>query len=119
VSVQNNEYLSYVRLILGLYILKILQQGPRHGNKITEEIKRCTNDLFTPNTNILYPLLRKMEDKNYIVGQWEHPDTRSKRIYTITETGIGRIPALEIMLEERLKQSEAKIAILRANLLAH
>lgn len=116
-STNNNSFLSYMRLVLGLYILKILQQGPVHGNKLAEEIKCRTQHAYSPNTNLLYPLLRLMEEKGYIVGAWDSPDTRSKRVYTITEAGIARIPALEVMMEERLKQLESKIAILRTDLL--
>lgn len=116
-SVQNNDYLSYIRLVLGLYILKILQQGSMHGNKLAEEIKRRTENTFTPNTNALYPLLRLMEEKGYVIGKWDNPATRSKRNYTITAAGIARIPDLEIMLEERLIEKEAKIAILRLDLI--
>lgn len=114
---RNNDYLSYMRLVLGLYILKILRQGPAHGNKIAEEIKRRTEDFYTPNTNALYPLLRIMEERKYVVGEWNSPVTRGKRIYTITDAGIARMPALEAMMAERLRQSEAKIAILRSDLL--
>jgi PadR family transcriptional regulator, regulatory protein PadR len=114
---QSSDYLSYMRLVLGLYILKILRQGPAHGNKLAEEIKRRTQNTYTPNTNALYPLLRIMEEKNYVAGQWDSPVTRGKRVYTITEAGLARIPALEQMMEERLKQAEGKIAVLRSDLL--
>lgn len=116
-SVRNNDYVSYMRLVLGLYILKVLQHEPAHGNKLAEEIKRRTQNTYTPNTNALYPLLRIMEEKGHIVGKWNSPVTRNKRIYTITETGVARIPALELMLEERLQQMESRIAILRTDLL--
>jgi Predicted transcriptional regulators len=116
-SGNNDSYLSYMRLVLGLYILKVLQHGPAHGNKLAEEIKGRTENAYTPNTNALYPLLRIMEEKGYIVGKWDSPDTRNKRVYTVTEAGVARIPALEVMMEERLKQLESKIAILRSDLL--
>lgn len=114
---RNSDFVSYIRLILGLYILKILQLGPAHGNKLAEEIKQRTKNTYTPNTNALYPLLRIMEEKNYIVGEWDSPHTRGKRIYTITQAGVARMPALKLMMEERLKQSEEKIAILKSDLL--
>ncbi len=116
---KNNDQESQMRLILGLYILKILQQGPTHGNKLAAEIKRRTQDAYTPNTNALYPLLRTLEERGYIVGEWDSPVTRGKRIYNITDAGIARIPALESMLEERLIQAVRKIAILRTDLLGH
>jgi DNA-binding PadR family transcriptional regulator len=108
---------TQMRRILGLYILKILRQGPAYGNKLSIEIKQRTQDAFTPNTNALYPLLRKMEERGYITGEWESPDTRSKRIYTITDTGVAHIPELELKLQEQLRETERRIAILRADLL--
>jgi len=108
-----------MKLIIGMYILKILQQGPAHGNKLAEEIKRRTQDTITPNTNALYPLLRVMEERGYIVGEWDSPYTRGKRVSTITAAAADKIPAAELALEEYLKLSEQKIAILRRDLLGH
>jgi DNA-binding PadR family transcriptional regulator len=113
----NNYYVSYVRLVLGLYILKILRQEPAHGNKLAEEIKRRTQNAYTPNTNALYPLLRLLEERGYVIGEWNSPVTRSKRVYTITETGVARIPELEQMMEARIAQVEWKLSILRTDLL--
>ncbi|MDF9409703.1 PadR family transcriptional regulator [Pelotomaculum isophthalicicum JI] len=110
---------TLMRLIIGLYILKILQQGPAHGNKLATEIKRRTKDIYTPNTNALYPLLRTMEERGYICGEWDNPVTRGKRVYTIKDAGVARIPALESMMEDKLKQAERWITILRTDLLGH
>ncbi|MBP2654853.1 MAG: lineage-specific thermal regulator protein [Firmicutes bacterium] len=113
------DYESYMRLTLGLYILKILKHGPAHGNRMVTEINRRTEGAYTPNTNALYPLLRRLEEKSYIVGEWASSETRSKRIYTITEAGITRVPELEVLLEDRLKKLERKIKILRTDLLGN
>jgi DNA-binding PadR family transcriptional regulator len=114
---KKNNYETLLTLIIGLYILKILQQGATYGNKLANEIKRRTQDAYTPNTNALYPLLRIMEERGYIVGEWDSPVTRGKRIFTITEVGIARIAPLEIMLEERIQGVERRMTILRTDLL--
>ena len=114
---KQNNYTTMMNLILGLYILKILQQEASYGNKLATEIKRRTGEAYTPNTNALYPLLRIMEEKGYIVGQWDSPVTRGKRIFTITAVGIARIPALETMLQERIEEVERRMQILRKDLL--
>jgi len=60
---KKDEYKTGVKIITGLYILKIVQNGPAYGNKIAEEIKARTQNSITPNPNALYPLLRKMEGR--------------------------------------------------------
>jgi len=114
---KKNNYETLMNLIIGLYILKILQQEPAYGNKLAAEIKRRTQDCYTPNTNALYPLLRKMEERGYIVGEWDSLVTRGKRIFTITDGGIARIPALEVLLQERITEVERKMRLLRTDLL--
>lgn len=116
---KTSNYETLMNLIIGLYILKILQQESTYGNKLATEIKRRTQDAYTPNSNALYPLLRIMEEKGYIVGQWDSPVTRGKRIFSITDVGISRIPALEIMLRERIEDVERRMQILRGDLLGH
>ena len=112
-TVKMDEYKTGIKIITGLYILKILKNGPAYGNKISEEIKLRTKNLFTPNPNALYPLLCKMEEDRYIVGVWNNPVTRSKRIYKITEAGLLSVPVLESRVREELEERGRKIAILR------
>ncbi|OPY56195.1 MAG: Transcriptional regulator PadR-like family protein [Pelotomaculum sp. PtaU1.Bin035] len=116
---KKNEQETLARLIIGLYILKILEQGPAHGNKMAMEIKRRTQGIYTPNTNALYPLLRTMEERGYISGEWDSPVTRGKRVYTIKDAGVAYIPTLELMMQEKLKQAERWITILRTDLLGY
>lgn len=114
---KENNYTTFLNLIIGLYILKILQHKPTYGNKLSTEIKRRTQEAYTPNTNALYPLLRILEERGYIVGKWDNPITRGKRIFTITDAGIAHIAPLEVMMEERIQEVERKMEILRRDLL--
>lgn len=96
------DHIPWVKLILGLYILKILNRESAYGNQIAEQIKHRSNKVITPNTNALYPLLRRMEELGYVIGDWDNPDKRSKRIYHITDNGKDYIPVLEKKLGKDL-----------------
>ena len=39
------------------------------------------------NPNTMYPLLRGLESSGFIEGRWEHPEKRSRRLYTLTAEG--------------------------------
>jgi PadR family transcriptional regulator, regulatory protein PadR len=110
------DYKTWVKMITGLYILDILERSPAHGNKIAEEIKSRTAGTLTSNPNALYPLLRVMEERNYIVGTWDNPDTRNRRVYTITETGVSYIPTLREKVAHRINEMQRKLEILHNDL---
>lgn len=111
-----DNHIPWMKLILALYVLKILESDTTYGNKIAEAVKKRTNNAINPNTNALYPLLRVMEDRGYITGSWDNPDRRSKRIYYITKAGRDYVPLLEKKAQERLNEMESTILILRKNL---
>ena len=59
----------------------------QYGNRLIEEISRITEGVITVNPNTIYPLLRQMEARGLIKGDWEHPDRRTRRYYSITAAG--------------------------------
>ncbi len=78
---------QWKRLLTATFVLDILRRESSYGNKIEKEIYTRTNNVYRPNPNELYPVLRYMESKGYVVSEWDAPDRRSKRIYSITEKG--------------------------------
>ena len=46
-----------------------------------------TAGVLSVNPNTMYPLLRRLEDQGLIEGQWEHPERRSRRYYSLTGEG--------------------------------
>ena len=52
-----------------------------------ERISEVTEGVLSVNPNTMYPLLRQLEARGLIEGQWEHPERRSRRYYAITEEG--------------------------------
>lgn len=86
---------QWKRLLTATFVLDILSQGSNYGNRIEREIYERTNNVYRPNPNELYPVLRYMEGKNFVESSWDSPDKRSKRIYSITDKGRDAVPYMK------------------------
>ncbi len=75
------------RDVFPLLTLHLIAREPAYGNRLIEEIEAITDGIISVNPNTIYPLLRDLEARGLIEGQWEHPDRRTRRFYSITPTG--------------------------------
>lgn len=75
------------RAVLPLLVLHLINEGPSYGNQLIDRIGAMTEGVLTVNPNTMYPLLRQLEGKGFIEGQWEHPERRSRRYYSLTKEG--------------------------------
>jgi PadR family transcriptional regulator PadR len=75
------------RDVFPLLVLHLIEREPAYGNRLIEEIEGITNGVISVNPNTIYPLLRDLEARGLIEGQWEHPDRRTRRFYSITAAG--------------------------------
>jgi PadR family transcriptional regulator PadR len=75
------------RGILPLLVLHLINEGPSYGNQLIERIGGMTAGVLSVNPNTMYPLLRQLESRGFIEGQWEHPERRSRRYYSLTAKG--------------------------------
>lgn len=75
------------RDIFPLMILHFISSAPTYGKSIMTQIEDMTAGVMSANPNTIYPLLRELESRGLVRGQWEHPEKRSRRFYTITEEG--------------------------------
>lgn len=75
------------REVLPLLVLHLIASGPSYGNQLMDRIAGMTEGVLTVNPNTMYPLLRRLEARGLIAGQWEHPERRTRRFYSITESG--------------------------------
>jgi PadR family transcriptional regulator PadR len=90
------------KTILPLLTLHLLAEGPEHGYGLMERIAQMTGDIMPVNSNTMYPLLRRLEERGFIVGEWEHPDRRSRRTYRITASGIARYHQIKARMKPHL-----------------
>jgi PadR family transcriptional regulator, regulatory protein PadR len=75
------------REVLPLLVLHYISEGPSYGNQLMERISEVTAGVLSVNPNTMYPLLRQLESRGLIEGQWEHPERRSRRYYSLTDAG--------------------------------
>jgi PadR family transcriptional regulator, regulatory protein PadR len=75
------------REVLPLLVLHLIAQGPSYGNQLMERIGEMTAGVLSVNPNTMYPLLRQLEGRGLIRGEWEHPERRSRRYYSLTADG--------------------------------
>jgi len=87
------------RDVLPLPVLHYISGGPCYGNQLMERIASLTAGVLNINPNTMYPLLRELEERGLIKGEWEHPEKRSRRYYSLTKAGTAE---LDRLLEEVL-----------------
>jgi DNA-binding PadR family transcriptional regulator len=75
------------REVLPLLVLHLINEGPSYGNQLMERIAAMTAGVLSVNPNTMYPLLRQLEGRGVIQGEWEHPERRSRRYYVLTDEG--------------------------------
>jgi PadR family transcriptional regulator, regulatory protein PadR len=75
------------REVLPLLVLHLIAKGPSYGNQLMERIGDMTAGVLSVNPNTMYPLLRQLEARGLIKGEWEHPERRTRRYYALTAEG--------------------------------
>lgn len=68
---------------LRLYLLALLNEGPRHGYEVIQDLERRFNGLYTPSAGTVYPRLAKLEEEGLV----ERTEEGRKAVYRITEAG--------------------------------
>ncbi len=90
------------RDIFPLLILHLVREEPRYGNAIMAQIREMGAGAMSVSPNTVYPLLRRLEEKGYVRGEWERPETRSRRFYTITPRGEEKYQEIKERFEVHL-----------------
>src|SRR4051794_5885511 len=102
--------------LLPLLVLHFVADEPRYGNQLIERIGELTAGALTVNPNTMYPLLRQLEARGLVQGEWEHPERRSRRFYRITEAGLAERDVLAGEVGPRLQRIGRSIQAIRREL---
>lgn len=104
------------RQLLPLLVLHFASTEPTYGNQLIDRITSLTGGVLTVNPNTMYPLLRDFEARGLIEGQWEHPERRSRRFYSLTADGQEELARLLPGAREALDALDGTITRIRQEL---
>jgi DNA-binding PadR family transcriptional regulator len=94
---------------LRLYLLALLNEGPRHGYEVIRALEERFNGLYSPSAGTVYPRLAKLEEEGLV----ERSDEGRKAMYFITERGRAEVRdrALDLAdLQQDLDHSVRELA---------
>jgi DNA-binding PadR family transcriptional regulator len=94
---------------LRLYLLKLLDESPRHGYEVIRLLQDRFLGVYAPSPGTIYPRLARLEEDGLVT----HEEVDGKKVYRITDKGRAEINArLDDLadLEEELTQSVRDVA---------
>lgn len=106
----------FTKGLLPLYVLYILSLGPANGNDISHKIGERTNGLWVPSTGGIYPLLKKFEKENFVIGKWDDPKKKMQKIYTLTEQGQKEFENKKHLLKKKIEEALQVFKIIYSDL---
>lgn len=104
------------KTVFPVLILHLLERGPEHGLGLMQRIEKISGGLLAVNTNTVYPLLRRLEERGFVTGQWDHPTKRTRRLYTITPAGRERLARIKTNMLPYLQMLAQSVDRLRTEL---
>ncbi|MGW7460544.1 helix-turn-helix transcriptional regulator [Streptomyces sp. NPDC054797] len=97
---------------LRLYLLKLLDEAPRHGYEVIRLLEERFQGLYAPSAGTVYPRLAKLEAEGLVTYATEG----GRKVYSITEAGRaeladrgGELADLELEIRDSVTELAAEI----------
>ncbi|MFF8844635.1 helix-turn-helix transcriptional regulator [Streptomyces sp. NPDC015127] len=97
---------------LRLYLLKLLDEAPRHGYEVIRLLEERFHGLYAPSAGTVYPRLAKLEAEGLVT----HATEGGRKVYSITDAGraelagrSGELADLELEIRESVSELAAEI----------
>ncbi|WP_250297912.1 PadR family transcriptional regulator [Streptomyces sp. A 4/2] len=97
---------------LRLYLLKLLDEAPRHGYEVIRLLEERFQGLYAPSAGTVYPRLAKLEAEGLVT----HASEGGRKVYSITDAGraelagrSGELADLELEIRESVAELAAEI----------
>ncbi|MGL4572971.1 MAG: PadR family transcriptional regulator [Clostridium sp.] len=95
----------FTKGLLPIYVLHILNLGPTTGNYISHEIGTRTKGKWIPSTGGIYPLLKTLEKQGLVVGTWDDPKKKFRKIYSLTPSGKQEYLKKKFLLKPKIEEA--------------
>jgi len=99
---------------LRLYLLKLLDESPRHGYEVIRLLQDRFMGVYAPSPGTIYPRLARLEEEGLVT----HEEVDGKKVYSITDKGreeirarLGDLADLEDELTESLRDVAREISV--------
>ncbi|GAA3476511.1 PadR family transcriptional regulator [Streptomyces yanii] len=97
---------------LRLYLLKLLDEAPRHGYEVIRILEERFQGLYAPSAGTVYPRLAKLEAEGLVT----HATEGGRKVYSITAAGRaeladrgGELADLELEIRESVSELAAEM----------
>ncbi|MFB8759010.1 helix-turn-helix transcriptional regulator [Streptomyces nigra] len=97
---------------LRLYLLKLLDEAPRHGYEVIRLLEERFQGLYAPSAGTVYPRLAKLEAEGLVT----HTTEGGRKVYAITDAGraeladrSGELADLELEIRESVAELAAEM----------
>jgi DNA-binding PadR family transcriptional regulator len=97
---------------LRLYLLKLLDESPRHGYEVIRLLEERFQGLYAPSAGTVYPRLAKLEKEGLV----SHSTEGGRKVYALTDEGraelaarAGELAGLEAEIRESVSTLAAEI----------
>jgi len=104
------------KTVFPVLVLHLIEEQPDHGYGLMQRIADVCGDLVAVNTNKVYPLLRRLEERGFVTASWDHPTKRSRRVYSITPEGRERLRRIKTSMLPYLDSIERAVKRLKDEL---
>ncbi|GHH61880.1 PadR family transcriptional regulator [Kitasatospora indigofera] len=94
---------------LRLYLLKLLDEAPRHGYEVIRLLEERFEGLYAPSAGTVYPRLAKLEQEGLVT----HSTEGGRKVYRLTEAGRAELASRQgeiAELEVEIRDSVAQLA---------
>ena len=86
----NDKYEKQMKKgVLDMLVLKMMEEEPKYGYQIIQEIREKSTQIFSLKDGTLYPILYRLEAEGFVVSEWSEAEGKQvpRKYYRITDEG--------------------------------